>query len=65
MFLDLGEVALCRGHPTYPSKYTPLLSPKVQGPAGPRVGSDVRFQTRFRRLLDRGFFASLVCRLLV
>ena len=42
-------------------QYTPLLSPKGQGPAGPRVGSDLRLLTWFRMLLDPSSLASHVC----
>lgn len=36
MFLNLGEAALCRRHPVYPSSNYPLAT---QGPAGPNVVS--------------------------
>ena len=42
-------------------KYTPLSSPKGQGPAGPRVGSDLRLWTQFCRLQDHSFLASGIC----
>ena len=42
-------------------QYTPLLSPKGQGPVGPRVGSDLCLQTQFPRLQDGSFLASGVC----
>ena len=42
-------------------QYTPLSSPKGQGPVGPRVGSDLFLQTQFHRLRDHSFLASGVC----
>ena len=57
MILDLGKVALCRGCPVS-QQYTPLLSPNGQGPAGPRVGSDLCLETQFHRLWDCIFLAS-------
>ena len=42
-------------------EYTPLSSPKGQGPAGPRVVSDLCLWTQFCRLLDCSFLASGVC----
>ena len=62
IFLDLGEVALCRGCPMCPSSTLPShQSPKHQGPAGPRVGSDQCVQTQFHRLWGFSFLASGVC----
>lgn len=45
-------------------QYIPLLSPKGQGTAGLRVGSDLCLWTQFHRLWDFGFLASDVCALL-
>lgn len=62
--LDLGEVTLCRGCPMCPSSALlscALLSPKRQGPAGPRGGSGLRLLTRFRVPLDCSSLASGVC----
>ena len=42
-------------------KYTPLSPIKDQGPAGPRVGSDLCLQIRFCGLPDHGSLASAVC----
>ena len=42
---------------------TPLLSPKGQGPAGPRVGSDLCLPFQFHRLWDHSLLASGVCSL--
>lgn len=42
-------------------QYIPLLSPKGQGTAGLRVGSDLCLWTQFHRLWDFGFLASDVC----
>ena len=42
-------------------QYTPLLSPKGQGPAGHRVGSDLCLRTLFCTLLYHSFLASVVC----
>ena len=39
-------------------QYIPLLSPKGQGSAGPRVASDLCLQTQFCRLQDHSFLAS-------
>ena len=56
MFLNLGEVALCRG-----CLMCLCLSPKGQGPAGPRVGSDLHLQTELHKLQDHSFLVSGVC----
>ena len=42
-------------------QYTPLSSLKGQGPAFPRVGSDLSLWTQFCRLQDHSFLASGVC----
>ena len=63
MFLDLGEVVLCRGMLYVSNQYTPLLSPKGQEPPGPREGSDLCLQIQFCRLQDCSFLASGVCSL--
>ena len=42
-------------------QYTPLSSPMGQGPAGPRVGSDLCLWTRLHRLWDFSFLALGVC----
>ena len=42
-------------------QYTPFSSPKGQGPAGPRVGSDLCLWAWFYRLLDYVFLASVIC----
>ena len=44
-------------------QHTPLSSPKAQGPAGSRVGSDLCLQTQFHRLWDHSFLASGICTL--
>ena len=42
-------------------KYTPLSSPKGQGPAGSRVDSDLCLWTQFHRLQACSFLPSGVC----
>ena len=42
-------------------QYTSLLSPKVQGPAGWGVGSELCLLTQFHRLWDYSFLPSGVC----
>lgn len=49
MFLDLGEVALCRGHPMS-QQVTLLLLLKGQRPAGLGVGSDLHLWIHFCRM---------------
>ena len=46
MFLDLGEVAVCRGCPMS-QQYTLFLLLKGQRPAGLGVGSDLHLWTHF------------------
>ena len=59
MFLQLGEVAICMGFAICPR--STLLSPMGQGPAGPKVDSDLCLRTQFHRLWDCIFLASGVC----
>ena len=62
MFLDLGEVALCRRCPLRPSNALPSRHPRASDPG--RVASDLCLQTKFHRLRDCSFLASAVCSLL-
>lgn len=64
MFFHLGELAFSRGC-CVSQQYTPLSSPRGQGPAGPRVGSNLCFlQAQFCRLQDHSFVRYGVCPLL-
>ena len=63
MFLDIGEVAFCRGCPLCTSHILPSHH-NGQEPVGPRVGSDLCLQTQLCRLWHCIFLASGVCPLL-
>ena len=60
-FLGLGELY---GMLYVSQQYILLLSPKGQGPAGLRVGSDQCLWIQFHRLWDFVFLSSDVCVLL-
>ena len=60
MFLDIGEVAFCRGCPLCTSRILPSHH-SGQESVGPRVGSDLCLQTQFHRFHDRCLLVSGVC----